>query len=105
LPGALNARGAQRTEVAADRYQERSFSTDARVRPNPKDACSNKWARFMIKFWLAKAAECRRNTKQATDPSQQRSWLEIEGRWFFLARSMTTSLGDDYYDAARRRRS
>jgi hypothetical protein len=41
----------------------------------------------MIKFCLAKAAECRRNTEQATDPTQQQSWLQIEGRWFFLARS------------------
>ena len=47
----------------------------------------------MVKFCLAKAAECRRNAEQATDPFRQRSWLEIEGEWFFLARS---------YDSERR---
>jgi hypothetical protein len=42
---------------------------------------------FMIKFCRARAAECRRKAEQATDPSQQRSWRKMEGRWFFLARS------------------
>jgi hypothetical protein len=42
---------------------------------------------FMIKFCFARAAECRRKAEQATDFSQQRSWRETEGRWFFLARS------------------
>ena len=42
---------------------------------------------FMIKFCLARAAECRRKAEQATDSSQQRSWRKMEGRWFFLARS------------------
>jgi hypothetical protein len=41
----------------------------------------------MIKFCFARAAECRRNAEQATDPSQLRSWLEMEGQWFVLARS------------------
>jgi hypothetical protein len=42
---------------------------------------------FMIKFCLARAIECRRNAEQATDTSSQRSWLGLEGRWFYLARS------------------
>ena len=42
---------------------------------------------FMIKFCLARAAECRRKAEQAKDSSQQRSWRKMEGRWFFLARS------------------
>jgi hypothetical protein len=42
---------------------------------------------FMIKFCLARAAECRRKAEQATNSSQQRSWRKMEGRWFFLARS------------------
>ena len=48
---------------------------------------------FMIKFCLARAAECRRNAEQATDRFRQWSWLKIEGEWFFLARS---------YDSERR---
>jgi hypothetical protein len=42
---------------------------------------------FMIKFCLARAAECRRKAEQAMDSSLQRSWRKMEGRWFFLARS------------------
>ena len=42
---------------------------------------------LMIKFCLAKAAECRRKAEQATDSSQQRPWRKMEGQWFFLARS------------------
>jgi hypothetical protein len=41
----------------------------------------------LIKFCLAKAAECRRGAELATDPSRKQSWLQLEGRWFFLARS------------------
>jgi hypothetical protein len=41
----------------------------------------------MIRFCLQKAAECRRCAEQATDPLRRQSWLELEGRWFFLARS------------------
>ena len=50
-------------------------------------------ASFMVKFCLAKAAECRRNAEQAADPARRRSWLNTEGQWFFLARS---------YDSERR---
>ena len=50
-------------------------------------------ASFMVKFCLAKAAECRRNAEQATDPARRRSWLNTEGKWFLLARS---------YDSERR---
>jgi hypothetical protein len=41
----------------------------------------------MIKFCLARAAACRRDAEEATDPSSQQSWLEMEDRWFSLARS------------------
>jgi hypothetical protein len=41
----------------------------------------------MIKFCLARAAACRHDAEQATDPSSQQSWLEMESRWFSLARS------------------
>jgi hypothetical protein len=44
-------------------------------------------ASFMVKFCLAKAVECRRVAELATDPALRRSWLNTEGRWFFLARS------------------
>jgi hypothetical protein len=48
---------------------------------------------IMVKFCLARAAECRRNAEQATDPVRQWSWLQMEGEWFVLARS---------YDSERR---
>ena len=47
----------------------------------------------MVRFCLDCAAGCRRAAEQASDAAQQRSWLEMEGRWFFLARS---------YDSQRR---
>ena len=40
-----------------------------------------------LKFCLARATECRRKAEQATGPYRQRSWRDLEGRWFFLARS------------------
>jgi hypothetical protein len=56
----------------------------------------------MIKFCLAKAAECRRKAEQAMDPSLQRSWRKMEGRWFFLARSYANELGRCNEDAVRK---
>ena len=50
----------------------------------------------MVKFCLAKALECRRGAERATDPSRRQSWLEMEGMWFYLARS---------YDNERRPRA
>jgi hypothetical protein len=42
----------------------------------------------MIKFCIAKAAECRRRADAATDdPSRRQTWLAMEGEWFYLARS------------------
>jgi hypothetical protein len=41
----------------------------------------------IVKFCLARAAACRRDAEQATDLSSQQSWLEMEDRWFSLARS------------------
>ena len=41
----------------------------------------------MVKFCLAKAAECRRASELATDLARRRNWLDLEGQWFFLARS------------------
>src|SRR5262245_32019041 len=42
----------------------------------------------MIKFCIAKAAECRRAADAATDdPSRRQIWLTMEGEWFYLARS------------------
>ncbi len=52
---------------------------------------------FMVKFCLARAAECRRNAEQATDRFRQCSWLEIEGEWFFLARSYDSERRTDIY--------
>ena len=40
-----------------------------------------------IRFCVQRAAECRRNAEQATDPSRRQSWLKTEAEWFFLARS------------------
>jgi hypothetical protein len=57
---------------------------------------------FMIKFCLARAAECRRQAEQAMDSPQQRSWRNMEGRWFFLARSYANELGRRDEDAARK---
>jgi hypothetical protein len=54
----------------------------------------------MIKFCLARAAECRRQAEQAMDPSLQRSWRKMEGRW--LARSYANELGRCDEDAARK---
>jgi hypothetical protein len=56
----------------------------------------------MIKFCLARAAECRRQAEQAMDPSLQRSWRKMEGRWFFLARSYANELGRCDEGAARK---
>lgn len=47
----------------------------------------------MVKFCLTKARECRRGAEQATVPSRRKSWVEMEGLWFYLARS---------YDSERR---
>jgi hypothetical protein len=41
----------------------------------------------MVRFCLARARDCRRNAEHATDPFVERSWREMEGHWFFLARS------------------
>lgn len=41
----------------------------------------------MVRFCLAKARECRRGAERASDPFARQSWLEMEGQWFFLARS------------------
>jgi hypothetical protein len=51
---------------------------------------------YMVKFCLDKAVECRRGADRAVDPIRKRSLLEMEGQWFFLARS---------YDNARRARA
>jgi hypothetical protein len=48
----------------------------------------------MVRFCLSKAAECCRLAERATKTVQRRAWLEIEGQWFYLARS---------YDNERRR--
>ena len=42
---------------------------------------------YMVKFCIAKAAECRRAAEQALDEAGKRTWLRMEGEWFFLARS------------------
>jgi hypothetical protein len=42
---------------------------------------------LMIKFCFDRAAQCRQGAEQALDPSRRQSWLDLEGRWFFLARS------------------
>jgi hypothetical protein len=47
----------------------------------------------MVRFCLTKARECRRGAEQATVPSRIKSWVEMEGLWFYLARS---------YDSERR---
>jgi hypothetical protein len=47
----------------------------------------------MVRFCLDRAAECRRKAERAKMPPRKRSWLEMAGRWFFLARS---------YDSQRR---
>ncbi len=44
-------------------------------------------AAAMVRFCLDRARECRRFAEGAASASQRRSWLEMEGRWFFLARS------------------
>lgn len=49
----------------------------------------------MVRFCLAKARECRRGAERATDPLVQQSWLEMEGQWFFLARSYDNERRDD----------
>jgi hypothetical protein len=36
------------------------------------------------------------------DPSLQRSWRKMEGRWFFLARSYANELGRCNEDAVRK---
>jgi hypothetical protein len=41
----------------------------------------------MIKFCLEKATQCRLGADQVREPERQRSWLELEGQWFYLARS------------------
>ena len=41
----------------------------------------------MVKFCLDKAIECRRAAEKATDQCRKQSWLEMEGLWFFIARS------------------
>jgi hypothetical protein len=41
----------------------------------------------IIKFCLTRAAACRRDAEQATDPTSKQSWLAMEDRWFSLARS------------------
>ena len=56
---------------------------------------------LMIRFCLARAAECRRNAEQATAPSRYSSWLKIEGRWFFLARSYDNERRTDAYRCKR----
>jgi hypothetical protein len=64
-----------------------SRSTAASLAPEPSDTSS------MVKFCLDKAVECRRGAERSVDPIRTRSLLEMEGQWFFLARS---------YDNARR---
>ncbi|MCC6776624.1 MAG: hypothetical protein IT537_08310 [Hyphomicrobiales bacterium] len=44
-------------------------------------------AAVMIRFCLDRARECRRRAETTADLAQRRSWLAMEGRWFFLARS------------------
>jgi len=41
----------------------------------------------MVSFCIAKAAECRRAAELAPDSARKRTWVGIEGEWFFLARS------------------
>jgi hypothetical protein len=41
----------------------------------------------MVKFCLDKAAECSRRAEQSRDASRKKSWVEIAGLWFYLARS------------------
>ena len=38
-------------------------------------------------FCLAKARECRYRAERATVPSRRKSWMEMKGVWFDLARS------------------
>lgn len=49
----------------------------------------------MVRFCIAKARECRRGAERATDPFVRQSWLEMEGQWFFLARSYDNERRDD----------
>ena len=42
---------------------------------------------LMIELCLERAKQCRRGAERAIEPARRRSWLELEGRWFFLARS------------------
>jgi hypothetical protein len=41
----------------------------------------------IVRFCLAKARECRRGAERASVSSRRQSWLEMEGLWFYLARS------------------
>lgn len=41
----------------------------------------------MVRYCLNRAADCRRGAERATDVARKESWLEMEGLWFFLARS------------------
>jgi hypothetical protein len=60
----------------------------------------------MIKFCIAKAAECRRRADAATDdPSQRQTWLAMEGEWFYLARSYDNERRGNDAQSLRRKRS
>jgi hypothetical protein len=52
-------------------------------------------AALMVRFCLDKAAECRRAADRSMDSSRKQRWLEMEGQWFFLARSYDTQRRTD----------
>ena len=49
----------------------------------------------MVKFCLDKAAECRFGAVHAADAARRQYWQEIEGQWFFLARSYDNQRRDN----------
>ena len=50
----------------------------------------------MVKFCLSKARECRHGAERATVPSRRKSWMEMEGLWFYLARSYDNERRTDW---------
>ena len=62
----------------------------------------------LFKFCLAKAAECRRNAEQATDPARRRSWLNTEASFmvkFCFARAAECRRNAELATDPTRRRS
>jgi len=49
----------------------------------------------MVKFCLDRATECRCGAEHAADAARRQFWLEIEGQWFFLARSYDNQRRDN----------